>query len=448
MKVAWIAFTLTLYCLLHLSTAKINYLKVADDNRKQFYIEQFGFYEGGQIELKISNLKLAWHGKKPPVTYKLGFLVSAADKDPYEFLDQDDRCLLDIPDRSFSKYWSNAEASQIDQGQTDSFDDGVFEHTMGDGEGGLYSIFFAMCSDVREKTSRVSFELELNLVNPGPNYLSAGETPLPLMYTLMTFVFIAAGVFWVFLLLKDRQNTHKIHWLMTSLLGLKIVSIVLEAARWHVMKISGHNSALDVAYYVFASLKGMMLFTVILLIGTGWSVLKPFVSGREKKLVVTVLVLQVMCNIAAVVIDERIPGNKNWFKWQDAFKILDIVCCCAILFPIVWSIRHLRDASQSDGKAARNLQRLKLFRQLYLIVVSYVYFTRIILPLAQNTLPWQLQWLDRLLFELVTFIFFAVTGYKFRPAHENPYLPLRSDDDDETGPLNDDTELNDRASSL
>jgi len=62
---------------------------------------------------------------------------------------------------------------------------------------------------------------------------------------------------------------------------------------------------------------------------------------------------------------------------------VDIICCCAILFPIVWSIKHLREASQTDGKAARSLHKLTLFRQFYVMVVSYIYFTRIVVRVAR-----------------------------------------------------------------
>ncbi len=64
--------------------------------------------------------------------------------------------------------------------------------------------------------------------------------------------------------------------------------------------------------------------------------------------------------------------------WQ-----VDIICCCAILFPIVWSIKHLREASHTDGKAARNLEKLTLFRQFYVMVVVYIYFTRIVVYLLK-----------------------------------------------------------------
>jgi hypothetical protein len=32
-------------------------------------------------------------------------------------------------------------------------------------------------------------------------------------------------------------------------------------------------------------------------------------------------------------------------RWRDILHLVDIVCCCLVLFPIVWSIKQLRDAS-------------------------------------------------------------------------------------------------------
>ena len=36
----------------------------------------------------------------------------------------------------------------------------------------------------------------------------------------------------------------------------------------------------------------------------------------------------------------------------------------------------MKDASSTDGKAAVSLEKLKLFRHFYIMVVCYVYFTR------------------------------------------------------------------------
>lgn len=36
------------------------------------------------------------------------------------------------------------------------------------------------------------------------------------------------------------------------------------------------------------------------------------------------------------------PGSMVWIKWRSTLHVVDLMCCCSILFPIVWSIRHLR----------------------------------------------------------------------------------------------------------
>ena len=53
------------------------------------------------------------------------------------------------------------------------------------------------------------------------------------------------------------------------------------------------------------------------------------------------------------------------------------------------------------------------------------------LCLLQITLPFKLEWLTDLFTELAMMVFFIVTGSKFRPATDNPYLQVPLDSDDE-----------------
>jgi hypothetical protein len=63
------------------------------------------------------------------------------------------------------------------------------------------------------------------------------------------------------------------------------------------------------------------------------------------------------------------------------------------------------------------------------MVICYIYFTRIIGYLLKLTVPFRYgEWLDRMCTELVTFLFFALTAYKFQPAVDNPYLQLSQDE--------------------
>lgn len=47
------------------------------------------------------------------------------------------------------------------------------------------------------------------------------------------------------------------------------------------------------------------------------------------------------------------------------------------------------------------------------------------------TVPFQYEWLDEMFKELATFIFFVLTGYKFRPASENPYFHVAEEEENE-----------------
>ena len=57
---------------------------------------------------------------------------------------------------------------------------------------------------------------------------------------------------------------------------------------------------------------------------------------------------------------------------------------------------RLRQAAAADGKAEHNIMKLTLFRQFYIMVVTYIYFTRIIVFLLAATMPYD--WVRRVIF--------------------------------------------------
>ncbi len=88
----------------------------------------------------------------------------------------------------------------------------------------------------------------------------------------------------------------------------------------------------------------------------------------------------------------------------------------------------IRLAAEVDGKAHNSLVKLQLFRQFYVMVVIYIYFTRIVVFLISSTIAFNNLWLGEFSAEAVTFLFYVITGYKFRPAVDNPYLLVRTED--------------------
>jgi len=87
----------------------------------------------------------------------------------------------------------------------------------------------------------------------------------------------------------------------------------------------------------------------------------------------------VLANVAEIIIEESDVGNLRRETSRDMFILIDLVCCGAILFPVVWSIRHLEEVARTNDKAAMNLRKLMLFKHFYIMIVFYIYFTRIIM---------------------------------------------------------------------
>lgn len=296
---------------------------------------------------------------------------------------------------------------------------------------GLYNFNFHYCKNMLPGTDYpYSLNVEVTERNP-EGYLSAAEIPLSRLYICMAGVFFTAAMIWVYTLMKHRYSVFKIHWLMAALAFTKSTSLVFHSINYHFINTEGHPiEGWAVMYYITHLLKGALLFITLALIGTGWAFVKYILSDKEKKIFMIVIPLQVLANVAYIIIESTEEGSSEYAVWKEILFLVDLICCGAILFPVVWSIRHLQEASSTDGKAAMNLEKLKLFRHYYVMIVCYIYFTRIIAILLKVTMPFEWQWCYEFLVEVSTLIFFVLTGYKFRPASNNPYLQLPQDEED------------------
>ncbi|XP_064163847.1 protein GPR107 [Anguilla rostrata] len=303
-----------------------------------------------------------------------------------------------------------------------------------DNQQGLYNLYFHNCYSKEPQTNgMLRFSIEINIVEKNPeSFLSAGEIPLPKLYIIMSVFFFLIGTLWVHVLRTHRADVYKIHWLMAALPFTKSLSLVFHAIDYYYISNQGFPiEGWAVVYYITHLLKGALLFITIALIGTGWAFVKHILSDKDKKIFMIVIPLQVLANVAYIIIESTEEGTTEYGLWKEVLFLVDLLCCGAILFPVVWSIRHLQEASATDGKAAINLAQLKLFRHYYVMIVCYIYFTRIIAILIKFIVPFQWKWLYQLLDELATLAFFFLTGHKFRPASYNPYLLLSVEDDED-----------------
>ena len=357
-------------------------------------------------------------------------------------------------------------------------------HTFQTPDEGLYFLLFQLCPRKDEKTFgieiRSSFELNLVYKNydsfGNASYLTAGEMPLPGMYLYFSISYALCFIIWAsnirnIRLGKDpilvskggasrslsssRPVVHAIHHLMSILLGLKTMTVFFEAARYHYIRMNGHAEIFSAIYFTMSCIKGIFMFTVILLIGSGWSLVKPFLNDREKKIIWVVITLQIIDNIAVVVLSQETEGERLYDDWSAVLHLVDILCCCAVLVPIVWQVNSLEKSVEAEAQhsnsseeqksnavtnvesevpatveASRILRKLKQFRSFYLLVVVYIYFTRIAVYLFATVLGYRQTWLRYFVTELGTLVFYAVVGFLFQPMEDNPYLNVAVQDGD------------------
>jgi hypothetical protein len=143
-----------------------------------------------------------------------------------------------------------------------------------------YTVLFSSCQDGVEVTMEVRTEM-FNMRRSGAKeYLPVGLLPLPGIFaaaSVVHFVFLGG---WLFVCAKHCKTAGRIHAVMGALLLFKALKLACAAEdQWYVER-TGTPHGWDVAFYVFGFFKGILLFTVIVLIGTGWSFLKPYLQVR------------------------------------------------------------------------------------------------------------------------------------------------------------------------
>ena len=249
------------------------------------------------------------------------------------------------------------------------------------------------------------------------------------MFLLAGIIFLLALILWSWFLFRSPGERFVIHFLMWLLLLFKTLQEFFSALTLNSIQKHGHPIGWDIAYYLFTFLNGLLMFVVILLIGAGWSLLKPFLQPREKRILTIVIPLQLVSNIAQIYVGESAPGSMAWLTWRDVFTLVDIICCATVLFPLMWSLKNLRESAKDD-KMNFDILKLKQFQHFYIIVVSYIYFSRIVVYLLDSTLPYRLAWVSVMSPELATFLFYFTTGYYFRPMPNNPYLTVSHFDEE------------------
>ncbi|KAH3759796.1 seven transmembrane domain protein [Pelomyxa schiedti] len=398
----------------------VNHLKVSNDDRCAFRIDQYGLVAGGVYDFRI----LHFQGEKN----KTGFVMQVV---------QTMETALAVTLQQLCPLLESAKPINTSTIATIKPTTN-FTRNVTKPQEGMYQTYFINCENQcflglrANGLHKVSFEViltEYNIRNGARSYLSVGSWPLPIVYGTMVGVYLICLVLWLWVVFRKGNNRNRVHHLMSALVLLKVLSLTFEAIELHYQDTHGVSGGWAVPYYAFLTVKGSFVFVLIVLIGSGWKFLKPYLSSKDKKILMVVIPLQILDNIALVITEQTEEGLMLWRFWVFIFRAIDIVCCIAVLAPVLWSISSLKSAAATDGKAAVNLTKMALFRGFYLSVISYMYCRLIILYLLEFTLKYKYVWVKPFFDEVAALAFYSYTAWKFRPVVGNPYLSMDSTDE-------------------
>eukprot|EP00878_Enallax_costatus_P004534 GHUV01004775.1.p1 GENE.GHUV01004775.1~~GHUV01004775.1.p1 ORF type:complete len:321 (+),score=66.73 GHUV01004775.1:120-1082(+) len=273
----------------------IEYSRVFRDDRPLIEVTRpFGFGSRGHIDISLKGITLWRRHDQLDKEYnlaKLGFFLASVDS---QFQMTQDlmagNCLLEDQDYPLFRFSEkNVQAVVEDKKPEVTFRVDITD-------GGLSSVYFANC----EKSMPVSFDVRVesyNLVGPEgrKDYLSIGESELDVMYWVMFSLFTVVTAAWAYTLVRSKRSktVYKIHWLMLALVTFKTLTLLTQAIMYLVIEKQGSPHGWNWVYYVTTALRGSLFFAVIVLIGTGWSYMRPFLDDNTRKVLMVVLPLQV-----------------------------------------------------------------------------------------------------------------------------------------------------------
>ncbi|KAG0170611.1 hypothetical protein DFQ28_002059 [Apophysomyces sp. BC1034] len=200
-------------------------LVLENDDRKAIEVAAFGFLSGGRLSYSLDDYHLtnasapgvvAFYIRKGRVLETLS--PGVTEEEPTKA----GSCFLD---NSYIKDEVKDGISDVRELSQDDQDTWHGSLTVGQAEEGLWQVILINC-----KESTFSLRLNIEQVNPGNNYLSAGDTPLPLVYSVSSAAYVVVAAYWTSLLVFRRDTrVFRAHWLMLVLVLCIIVNKALQS---------------------------------------------------------------------------------------------------------------------------------------------------------------------------------------------------------------------------
>lgn len=264
------------------------------------------------------------------------------------------------------------------------------------------------------------------------SYVDAGEACLPVVDGVFCAAFVVLAGAWARVCARARRGALRaVHGWLAALLALSGAAHALGAVQ--AARLAAHGvraNAWTRAWHAARGAARVLLYAVVVLAGSGWARARARLRARTRAVLAAVLVLQALAQTALAVLDRSAllaPAVAA------ALGAADVLCSAAVLLPVAGSVRALRRAAATDGKAAPALRALRTFRAYYAALVAFLYARTVLLWLLRLAAECAAAWLPAALDALLGLAFLAFLAWRFRPAPDNPHMALLEDDDDGAG---------------
>ncbi|KAL3835616.1 hypothetical protein ACJIZ3_010352 [Penstemon smallii] len=289
----------------NLINSEIQSFKIITDSRSLIMFEDFGFNNPGYISISISSISITTRSMNPTNSSLMGcFYAPSPARRAMKLALLNDYCIIGKP-FIFPIFVFN-ERTLLSQSSINK----TIPVTIPD----LYYIFFLNCA----KTSSISMNVDLETYNIKPNgdpyYTDEHFTNLPSTLFTFSFLFFVFLLIWLRLCIKNKYFLHRIHILMALLLFFRFLDLFSYAKTQHVIRLTGLSHGWNVLWLVVYFVKNILFVNVIVLIGAGWSLLRPCLQEFHKYVLSIAVSLQILANLCFVLMRGFGPSNEHYSK--------------------------------------------------------------------------------------------------------------------------------------
>ncbi|CAH8321877.1 unnamed protein product [Eruca vesicaria subsp. sativa] len=372
-----------------LAVAEIKFITISDDSRPVILLQKFVVTQTGHVTISVSSVSTSsqdWSRK--------GFYL----------VEQESVLQVDI------ELQQNSSFCVLDSHKVHHIDQSYQITSPGD-----YSLFFANCV----QGTKVSMKCKAEMCKQ--RYLPAGSTLLPGLFFVCSLCYLTFFGLWVYLCYNKKQ---KIHILIAALLLMKSLSLLCNAEVKYYAKTTGTPHGWNISFHVFQVIGNVMLFMVIVLVGTGWSFVKPMLQKKEKKLLMMIIPFEVISTNALIVIGGTGPYVHNWLLWTYVFLFVEIAFWVAMRCVIDLWMFCVR-------KISRKAVTSPCFGNFYSLLFVYLRLTRVGVRALKKIVGYKYQWVSNAA-EIVSLAFYALMWYyMFRPMERNGYFDVEKEEEEE-----------------